>query len=395
MSVPINLVHVITMLELGGAQRATLVQVAKSRQPWNRRFLVAGVGGMLDGEARNLAGVTTLFEPALGRAIVLRQDAQALAHLTRTLLALKRSHPHERFLVHTHSSKAGILGRWAARLAGVERVVHTIHGFGHHPRRPGYWPLRGVEMLTARATDGFTADSEANLVRARAEGLLTARHRARVVRCGTDLAAYSRPNRLRGVVRSELGIPAAARVVLNLSCLKPQKAPLDYVRAAAWVLERRPESVFLLAGDGELRADVESLAQLLGIADRFRVLGWRQDVADLLHASDLLALTSLWEGLPQSFAQAMAAGLPIVATDVDGAREAIADGENGWLVPAGDWRLLGQRVLALLANPAQCQAMGEVGRRRAEPFSETQMLLDLDAFYAEVWAAGGTGAGQA
>ena len=390
-----NLVHIITQLELGGAQLATLFEVAHSRFPTGRRFLFYGPGGLLDAETAALEDVTCIQILGLQRPIAPTADSLALAEVWRTLRRLRREEPRARWLVHTHSSKAGILGRWAARLAGVDRVVHSIHGFGHHryEGRIVYHTLLSAEQLTAHVTDGLTADSRSNLDQAYAQAIVDRSLPGVVVRCGIDVEAFRRPRTDPKAVRESLAIPDDHRVVLSLSCLKPQKDPETYVRVAAQVLKERPQTTFLLAGDGELRPVVEGLCRDLGLGRSFRLLGWRRDVADLLHASDLLVLTSLWEGLPQVFAQAMAAGLPIVATAVDGAAEAVAHGDNGLLAPAGNVIELAHDILGLLANDARRRAMGARGRERVEAFSREQMLEDLDRFYREIAERPGRGLG--
>jgi glycosyltransferase involved in cell wall biosynthesis len=381
-----NLVHIITRLELGGAQLATLCEVERSRFPAGKRFLLYGPGGMLDAEANALRDITCLPVFALQRPIAVAADARALAELRHALVRCKAGAPAGRWLVHTHSSKAGILGRFAARFAGVDRIVHSIHGFGHRPQegRLVHEALLTAEQLAAQVTDGVTADSQANLTQAEAEGIIFPSMPAMVVRCGIDVAAFTRPRTEPAVVRASLGIPVSHRVVVSVACLKPQKDPATYVRVAARVIAQRPETTFLLAGDGELRPTVEAMAAELGLGTRFKLLGWRRDVADLLHMSDLFMLTSLWEGLPQALAQALAAGLPIVATDVDGAPEAVRHGESGFLAPAGAVDELARHALSLLGDESRRRAMGARGRESVGEFSVGQMLEDLDAFYAKV-----------
>jgi glycosyltransferase involved in cell wall biosynthesis len=375
------LVHVITKLELGGAQLATLHEVAHSRIAPAPRYLVFGSGGLLDAEARALPGVQCREAPSLGRAIDPVSDLRAVWELQRILRDLRTAHPGRPLLVHTHSSKAGIVGRWAARWAGAACIVHTIHGFGHQPgmRRPTFAALWLAERATARITDGFTADSEANLVRGRRERLLGDVPQA-VVRCGIDLDAFA-PRPPPAGLRERLGLTPGQPVVLNVSCLKPQKDPRLFVQVAAEALGRHPDAVFLHAGDGELREQVEADIAARRLQGRVRLLGWRRDVPDLLHLADVLLLTSRWEGLPQVFPQAMAAAKPIVATAVDGAPEAIAHGETGFLAPHGDAAGLAAALCRLIADPDLRRRMGEAGRRRAAAFSQAEMVRDLDAFY--------------
>jgi glycosyltransferase involved in cell wall biosynthesis len=168
--------------------------------------------------------------------------------------------------------------------------------------------------------------------------------------------------------------------------LSPQKAPLDFVATAAQVAAQRRDAHFVIVGDGPLRAEVEAQVSALGLARRVRLTGLRRDVPDLLHSFDIFALTSLWEGLPRVLPQAMAAGLPIVATAVDGNAEAVTDGGNGFLTPAGDPPAMAAALLRLLESPALREDMGRVGQTRVEEFGAVKMVQDIAALYEALLA---------
>jgi len=378
-----DLLHVITKLELGGAQLATLREVERARFATGARHLAFGPGGALDATAARLPGVTTHVVEALGREVSPTDDLAAILAIARLVRRLRR--PGARLLVHTHSSKAGVVGRLGARLGGADRVVHSVHGFGHGHGRTGAAAaaLYSAEWVAGLAAHGFTADSLANVLQGEREGLFHGRP-ARVVRCGVDLAAYRQPAVSRAETRARLGLEPDAAVVLTLACLKPQKDPRTWVEVAARVAAAAPGVVFLMAGDGELRAEVEALIAARGLERSARLLGWRRDVPDLLHASDVFFLPSLWEGLPQAIVQAMAARLPVVATAVDGNPEAVHAGDNGYLVAPGDVPAMTTALSRLLADPALRARLGGRGPALAEAFSEERMIRDLDAFYAEV-----------
>ena len=141
-----------------------------------------------------------------------------------------------------------------------------------------------------------------------------------------------------------------------------------------------------MVGDGPLRPDVEALAAELGITDRLVLTGLRRDVPELLAAMDLFTLSSLWEGLPRVLPQAMATGLPIVATACDGSAEAISDGDNGFLVPSSNPDLLAERLCRLLDDSALAARMGEEGRARVAEFSDRRMVEQIDTLYRELLA---------
>lgn len=380
-----DMAHIITKLELGGAQLATLYETEHATFPTGNRYLIFGPGGMLDAEAEQLDSVQCFQIQSLMRSINPKADTLALHGLIKTLRNIRAQNKENKLLVHTHSSKAGILGRMAARASGADMIVHTIHGFGHHKEQGplSHHFFLGTEQSVAHLTDGFTADSQANLDQAAKESILY-NIPARVVRCGIDVQKFSQPSRQKESICQELGIDPNHPIVLNISCLKPQKDPLTYVRMASLVTEKVPQAVFLLAGDGELRPSVEQQIRTLNLQDNVHLLGWRQDIPDLLNACDVLSLTSLWEGLPQVFAQAMAASKPIVATRVDGAPEAITHDDNGLLFSPGDASGLCKGVLELLQNHDNRIHMGRQGRKKANAFSQEKMVADLDAFYDEL-----------
>jgi glycosyltransferase involved in cell wall biosynthesis len=206
------------------------------------------------------------------------------------------------------------------------------------------------------------------------------------VRSGIDVADFARAPQLRDAARAGLGVPAGAPLVGMIACLKPQKAPLDFVALAAEVARARPEARFVLAGDGELRPDVERAVAAAGLLPRFALLGWRRDVPALLGALDVLVLTSLWEGLPRVCPQAMAAGKPIVATAVDGTPEAVVDGRNGFLFEAGDVARAAESVLRITGDPALAAKLGAAGRAAVAEFDEARMVAEQERIYAELLA---------
>ena len=331
-----KVVHIITKMELGGAQQNTLYTASHLNPLEFQAYLLAGTGGELVDEARAFCRFRVV--PDLVRQVSPFRDARALRQIMKLLVAIRAEPPAEApLIVHTHSSKAGILGRLAARLAGATVIIHSIHGYGFHGGQPApvRWLYIMLERLAARLTSGFIAVSKSNIETGVALGLFP-RERVRLVRSGIDLDEFATPKEPRAALRQRLGIPPGAPVIIMVACLKPQKAPLDYVRVCSRVAARVPEARFLLAGDGELRGSVEKEAAAAGLEKSFRLLGWQRDIASLLHASDALVLTSRWEGLPRVIPQAMSAGLPVVVTRADGSPEAVRQGETGFVVEPGD-----------------------------------------------------------
>ena len=382
-----TIVHVITMLELGGAQEITLLTCGALDRSRFDVHLVAGRGGLLDREATAIPNLSVHFLDELVREVRPATDLSAFRALRRLFRRLGTTGP---LLVHTHSSKAGIVGRWAAAAAGASARVHSIHGFAFHDRQRAAARLtyQALERATAVVTDAFTADSTANLRVAEDLGLLRGGKPALFIPPGIDPREYRPIEGEAAAIRAELGLDARTPLVGMLACLKPQKAPVDFVSVAADVVERVPEARFFIAGDGVLRPEVEDAIARRRLADRFFLLGWRRDVRALLAAADVMALTSLHEGLPRAVLQAMAAGKPVVASRVDGVPEAIEEGQNGHLVEPRDITSFAERIAGLLADPASARRMGAEGARRVDAFDWHRGVVALESLYEQLLARG-------
>ncbi len=381
-------IHIITKMELGGAQQNTLHTVTHLDDSRFVAYLVAGEGGELFDEARRTCkNMYTVRD--LVREIRPLKDVRALFSLASVLRSIKKRHgASASCIVHTHSSKAGILGRWAARAAGIPIVVHSFHGFGFHPYQPApvRWFYIFLERITALVTTRFIAVSQANRDRAVRLGICRYENSV-LIRSGIDIERYRCSEPSRAETRRELNIPAEAPVVIMISCLKLQKAPVDFVRAARIVAERIPAAQFLLVGDGRLRTAVEAEVEQSGLTSCFHLCGWRRDIPRLIHAADIMVLTSLWEGLPRAVLQAMAAGVPVVATAVDGTPEAVRDGVSGFAVPPRDVQAFADRVVFLVQHPETAQEMGRRGSERVAEFDIRRMVSAQEQLYRELSAA--------
>jgi glycosyltransferase involved in cell wall biosynthesis len=375
----VNLIcHVITKLELGGAQEVALQVVSGLDRRLFRAVLMAGPGGLLLDEAQMLPGVEVRIIPSLVREIRPLKDLRALVDLTRAFRQLRPA------IVHTHSSKAGIIGRLAAWMAGVPAIVHTIHGYGITPRQAPWTRniLIAVERLVGRITTFWIAVSNADLNQGLRWRLFT-KDTVLLTRPGIDPKPFAgtAKSAVRDRLRLELGAGSSSPLVGTVSCLKPQKAPEDFVKVAALIAQEFPEARFVLAGDGELRGRVEHLVREKALCDRFRLLGWRRDVPLLMSALDVFVLTSHWEGLPCVLLEARAAAIPVVATNVGGAREAIEEGVHGWLCPAGDIDGMARQVCRILREKdRKTQSAG-----RPDPLPEEFTIGETVRRYQELY----------
>jgi glycosyltransferase involved in cell wall biosynthesis len=305
------------------------------------------------------------------------KDLMAFTRLFRLMLQNKYT------IVHTNSSKAGVIGRIAAKVAGVPIIVHTVHGWSFHEhmsnvRRRLFIVL---EKIAAAFTDAMIVVAEPDIEKGLRAGIGLP-EQYRLIRSAIPLDAFD-PTTVDGLaVRRELELPLDAPVLGNVGRFSPQKNPLDWVRVAGKVARALPDCHFLLVGDGPLRAEVEAALVEAGIADRTVLTGLRRDVPRMLAAMDVFLLTSLWEGLPRVIPQAMAMEIPVVANRADGTVEAISHGETGFLADPSDLDALAAHCLALLQNPDQRRIMGERGRAFAiREFDVREMVAQIERLY--------------
>ena len=311
----------------------------------------------------------------LGRAVRPGDDVRALSQLVKQIRAFR---PH---IVHTHTAKAGVLGRVAARLAGVgSATVHTFHGHLLH----GYFsPAKTravvrIERALAARTDRLVAVGDQ--VR---EDLLSAgigsREQFAVIPPGLELP----PALTRAEARSEFGLPADAPVVAFIGRLTGIKRPDRFIEIVRRVSADRPDVRFLVAGAGDQAQLIHDAARTLPIIS----LGWRSDVENVLAASDAVLLTSDNEGTPLSLIQAAMAGLPVVASDVGSVHDVVEDGATGWLAEPSVEALFAV-LRESLSDPGQMQARGRAGAARAaQRYGIQRLVSDHVALYSDIAAA--------
>lgn len=386
----INVVHIITKLELGGAQQNTLFTISHLDRSLFQPFLITNHEGILVPEALALTGVRTFLIPELVREVNPLMDMRAWFKIKQILAEIKRGNTAP-LIVHTHSSKAGIVGRWAAKYAGADAIIHTIHGFGFHDYQPA--PFRNflafLEKLTGKITDTFIAVSRANIEKGVDWGIFLPQ-KAVLIRSGIEIEMFTEVKVDKRQKKSDLGVDPALPLVTMIGCLKPQKAPLDYVEVAHLALQKKKAS-FILVGDGILRGSVEKRVGELGLGERFKLLGWRRDIPQILTATDIFVLSSLWEGLPRVLPQAMTVGIPIVANSVDGISEAVIHGVNGFLTPPRDVREMAGRVVYLLDHPEEAKALGEQGKGMVGEFDIWGMVREQEELYLRLLREKGRG----
>ena len=383
-----KVVHIITKLDLGGAQQNTLFTVAHLARSRYDPVLISGTNGLLVEDAKKLDDVKVYLLTELVREIRPIKDLIALFKIRNILKELKKdnvkieSESNSQIIVHTHSVKAGVLGRWAAYMAGVKVIISSIHGFSFNDYQPSL--VRAfyiyLEKLTAIITAKFIAVSKENIDKGINKGIFT-RDKVVLIRSGIEIETFrsEKHDRIKG--RRELGFDADIPLVAMIACFKPQKSPLDFVRVAKMVSDEIDEPRFLLVGDGILRTRIEALIDKLNIGDKFILLGWRRDIPEIMNCIDVLVLTSLWEGLPRVFPQAMASGIPIVATKVNGAPEAIRNDVNGFLLAPGDIGGMSEKIIYLIKHPEKAGEMGKKGKIFVKEFDIWKMMEKQEELY--------------
>jgi len=336
-------------------------------------------GNLFDLAARK--GVACIAMPGLGREVRPWRDLRALIGLYRMM---RRFRPQ---IVHTHTAKAGMLGRLAARAARVPVVVHTFHG---HVLRGYFGPLttafyRAVERRLGASSDVLVAVSDAVKSDLVALGVAPAA-KIRVIPLGLDLEplAAALP---RGSLRREAGVPDGAPLVGIVGRLAPIKDVGTFLRAAAAVRAAAPGVRFAVVGDGEERARLEEERTRLGLDDGVFFHGWRRDMAAVYGDLDVVVNCSRNEGTPVALIEALAAARPVVATRVGGTPDLLGEGRHGLLVPAGDAAALAAGIIDALRGSEAVRARAREGQSYVLAHHSSRRLVDdIDALYRELLA---------
>lgn len=384
--------HVITRLIVGGAQENTLASVLGLRtKPDLEVDLIAGPTEGAEGSLQSVvegAGCLTLV-PELIRAVRPWTDWFAYRRLT-ALFRLRRPH-----IVHTHSGKAGILGRLAARKAGVPIIIHSIHG-------PSFGPFQGAaanftfiqaERLAGRVTDHFVVVADAMSRQYLAAGIGRPEQYTRIF-SGFDLDSFLHARRDPALAR-KLGLNEGDFVIGKIARLFELKGHDDVFALAPELFRRVPNVKFLFVGDGPWRQRFETMARGAGLAARFAFAGLvpPTEVGRYVGLMDCLIHLSRREGLPRALPQALAAGKPVVAYDCDGAGEVCRDGETGFLIRPDDHGTLLERLVTLAQRPELCVQLGEAGRAFVrERFTVERLVNEQHALYLRLAAERNLGA---
>ena len=386
-----HIVNIITKLSVGGAQETVLRTCARLDSNRFQCTIVAGCDPSPEGELRDRAqslGCRVVDVPTLHRSIRPLADLRAVIALAKVLRELRPD------VVHTHSSKAGVVGRLAARLARVPVVVHTVHGWSFHDgmARSVRMAAIAVERLLARLSQALVVVTMAD-ERTGLDAHVGRPGQYHVVRSGIDVDAVRAAAAQAGPVDDPIDA-AGGRTVGTVMRLSEQKDPITFVEAAA-IVARQPghdDVRFVIVGDGPLRGDVERHIEIAALDGRFELTGAVADAIPCLGRFDLFVLSSRWEGLPRVVVEAMAAGIPVVATAVGGVGEVIVDGETGLLVAPRDPAALADAIGRLLDQRGLAAQLASAASARVEQFDERHMADALASLYEELVSAAGRAA---
>jgi len=374
-----RVLHPITRLTLGGSSENTIAScVALNGAGYDcilaTSFRESDAASLADARRR---GCRVVDVPALGREIAPLADLTALAQLVRLI---RRKQPA---VVHTHTSKAGFVGRLAAVIARAPAVIHQPHGhifYGYYgPRRTAVFTA--LERRAARWTDRIITLTDRGAAEHLAHGIGRAEQYV-TVPSGVPTAELRAAAPARDEARARLGLDADAVVIVGLGRLVPIKGFDLLVRALPIVVSQIPSARVLLVGEGAERAHLEAIAASLGVASCLRLTGETTDVAPYLAAADVVTVPSRNEGMGRVIVEAMALGRPVVATAVGGIPDVVTDGECGRLVEPEDVDALAGALIELGRDPALRRKLGEAAVQRAEAFSTAVAREKLLAVYA-------------
>ena len=353
--------HVITRMIVGGAQENTLLTIKGHIEKGHEVVLVTGFSPGREGELLKnveMPPFPIVEIPEMVREISPLKDLKALSRL-------REYFKREKFdVVHTHSSKAGIIGRIAARQAGVPVVVHTVHGQAFHAYEKPWKKMLYIaaEWLAAKYCDKIYAVAQAMIDQC-VEAKVAPREKYMVVYSGMDTAAFANAKR-DPELRKSLGLPEEAKVIVTVARLFPMKGYEEMLPAAARLAKEFPDLHFLPVGDGPMFDELQKQIADLGLTDRFHFAGLvpPHRVCDYIAQADLLWHLSLHEGLPRAVVQALAVGIPAIGYKLDGTPEVVLNGETGFVTAPQDVDAVVEHCRQLLSDKVLRQKMGENGK---------------------------------
>jgi glycosyltransferase involved in cell wall biosynthesis len=376
MNKKLKICHVITRMIVGGAQENTLLTIIGHLHKGHEVVLVTGPSPGPEGELlkkHNCPEFEIVENPHLLREINPLHDF--MAYFTLKKFFASRSFD----VVHTHSSKAGVIGRAAAWAAKVPFVTHTVHGQAFHQYEKAWknFIYKSSERWAAKRCHKIYAVAQAMIDQC-VEADIAPASKYKVVYSGMELEPFleSEPDE---ALKKELGIPDNAKVIGAIARLFPLKGYEYFIPAAKEVTQNHPEAHFLIVGDGIMTEDIKKQIKELGIDDKFSFAGLvsPNEIPRYAALMDILAHFSLREGLPRAVVQALASGKPAVAFNLDGSPEVIIDGETGYIVEPEDVKGAANALSKLLSDPELSEKLGKKGRDFVSKNWDWRLMCDV------------------
>ncbi len=379
----IKVLHIITRMIRGGADENTYATIAGLNGGKYEMDLMAGANSELDNFPL-LNGKNIFIVEDLVREISPWKDLRAFYQIYRFLKKNRYD------IVHTHTAKGGFIGRMSARMANVPIVIHTLHGTTFGDFLPYYRKKLyiSLEKLAASSTDKFISVGRDVKSIYLNEGIGEPEKHT-VIYSGIDIDRFHRVSRMpeerRIELRNKLGLSSSDMVIVNISRLEPRKGHKFFLESASKIVKHYPHAKFLIVGEGNFKAELKRKSDDLKLNSNLIFTGPRRDIENVIGISDISVLTSLWEGLPRVLIQSALVGKPIVTFEVEGVREVVENGVNGFVVPSKDVDTLSERIEFLLEDPQRARKMGLQGQRIVGDAWRVEKMVDkIDDLYNEL-----------
>ena len=366
----LHILYIITKLELGGAQKICLSLFNALQKAEHQTWLLSGTEGFLVDTVKN--NPHTFLIPTLEREVN-KSELRAFWDIFCTIKKLKKDYPD--LIVHTHSTKAGYLGRWAAWCAGIQQIVHTVHGFGFNEYQSWttYYSAYLLEKLTQHITTSYICVSSADITIA-IKKIKIPKQKITLIRAAIEETRY---------------LPAKKEVAFDgvcvfgtIACFKPQKNIFDLLEAFKTVRMTQEHARLEIIGDGIQRPLIEEWIKKHFLSNAIQLHGWQEEPATIMKNWDCFVLSSLWEGLPCALIEARFLKIPVVAYHVGGISDVIKHGKNGYLCPVKNKNLLSHYMTLVAQNNYLRIALGQ-HEDNLDAFKQQTMIDQHEALYQQ------------
>ncbi|MDR3647416.1 MAG: glycosyltransferase [Candidatus Babeliales bacterium] len=362
----IHVLYIITKLELGGAQKVCLSLVKGVQNSGNSAILISGSDGILLNESKQHSNVILLKN--FKREVSVKSIIGEIKNFFQLISQIKQlKKKHSNLIVHTHSTKAGILGRWAAFFARVKIRIHTIHGFAfHNHQNKIVWCIIYLsELITSFITTHFVCVSSFDIATGKKLFPRFAKKHS-LIRAAVEWEKFT------GAAKTNIS-DSTVFIFGTVACFKKQKNLIDLFKAFEIVYAQNPYCKLEIIGDGVLRPELEAWIKQHNLQERILLLGWQKNVAEFMITWDTFVLSSLWEGLPCAIIEARLLKLPVISYNTGGIKDVIIQGKNGYLIDQGNWQDLAYKMIYLIKNPDKLHDFQEFNQDLSD-FNDSKMI---------------------